>query len=203
MLRAGSLKLDFDVNGARPAPSRSRPTASGRSSTGPPARDVAGRPARSCPRRCDVPALAVDSSRYHVAGDLRPRDPVRGGRRRRAHGRADLVQPPARHDERRAAARRRRSTRSTSPTRDMARVIDADTCGAGSRATRTSGVYYRTRTLPDGDVVEAAAARPRGRRPGLVPRRRRDASTPRSARHDTGRAAYAAVDGGSTRQGAA
>ncbi len=146
---AGSLKLNFEV---RSQPGAVDPSPDGK-------RTVEYRPAASrwraaqqvFPKNCFGPSLVIDaSSHYHVAASCG--DKVGYAEGSATGGWTSLVlEPPARHTESgpQVAIDGRELyvayTRYGPPT-------DADTCGGPySTCYEDLGVYYRKRTLPDGD----------------------------------------------------
>ncbi len=141
---SGTLHLDFDV------------TSGGATDTSPDGRRTLDyqppaptwRTARTIlPKSCDLPALTVNDGRYHVASTC-------GNAIRYAEGAATgawtekTFRAPADHVEAGPQLAVDGNTLYLAYTR-YGPVTDAETCGDGV-VYKDLGVYYRTRTLPDG-----------------------------------------------------
>ena len=191
-LRAGSLKLDFDVDGQAATVDES-PDGKRTVEYRPPA--PTWRSARTIlPKGCDLPALTAASGRYHVAATC-------GRTIRYAEGAATgswsgtAFRSPARHDDVDPQLAIDGDTLHLAFTR-YGPPTDADTCGTGV-AYEDLGVYERTRSLPDGAWSEA---RRLGREGDVLDSFRVADGTIHATvtNNTTGRTFYETVDGGST-----
>ncbi len=142
---SGQLRVDFDVDRGSGNVDKS-PDGKRTLDYRPPA--PTWRPARTIlPKSCDIPALAINDGRYHVASTC-------GNAVRYAEGAATgawsekTFHPPADHVEAGPQLAIDGNTLYLAYTR-YGPVTDAETCGDGVLY-KDLGVYYRTRTLPDG-----------------------------------------------------
>ena len=102
------------------------------------------------PKSCQTPSLTVSSGRYHAASTCRNTIRYAEGSAT-GRWRVTSLHPPARHVESNPQLAIDGNTLYLAYTR-YGPVVDADTCG-GPFGVRYEdvGVYYRTRTLPDGE----------------------------------------------------